>query len=161
MQWDSATNEPQVVCFWWFRFNFYLDRLDPNNVLEIEFQNKKQWRVSVSFSLQTWHSIACSWHPSDGLLCLIDLSSVLKGNQRYPESTYGPLTLGKSDTIPNTNAHASVSTLAIWERKLTSSEFQSLYTCMGIMPRKYHCSFCALHLFKWLNFTVTVVKAYI
>jgi hypothetical protein len=126
---------------------FHLDRIDPNNVLEIVFQNSaRQWRVSVSYSLQTWHSIACSWHPSDGLLCLIDLTIILKGSQKYPTSKFGALTLGKSSTIPNTFAHASVSSLAIWERKLTSSEFQSLYNCMGIMPRTYQWTFI---LYTW------------
>lgn len=107
-------------------------------MLEIEFQSGAlQWRVSVPFSLQTWHSVACSWHPSDGLLCFIDLSTVLKGKIRAAKSTFGSLTLGESRTVPNSFAHASVSSLTIWERQLTSSELQSMYSCMKIMSRMY------------------------
>ena len=139
LQVDHNQQRSVVNKFWIFLNNarpiFDLDRIDTNNVLEIVFQDKNQWRVSVSFSLQTWHWIACSWHPSDGLLCLIDLGTVLKGTLGAPRSTFSSLTLGKDAAIPNTNGHASVSSLAIWERKLTSSEFQSLYNCMKIKPR--------------------------
>ena len=121
-----------------FCSNLDLDRMNSSNVLEIEFQKSPlQWRISVPFSLQTWHSVACSWHPSDGLLCFIDLSMVLKGSLRAATSSFGSLTMGESSTIPNSAAHASVSSLTIWERTVTSSELQSLYSCMGIMPRMY------------------------
>ena len=109
-----------------------------DNELEIEFQNSvRQWRISVSLTVKEWHYIGCSWHPEEGLICLINIKTVLKGTEGAPVSSFGPFTLGMSTTVPNSFAHASFSDLAVWDKKLTTSDFQSLYYCSGVKPCKY------------------------
>ena len=106
-------------------------------MLEIEFQNSVlQWRVSAFITLQDWHHIGCSWHPIHGLTCLVDLSTMLKGNESIPLSRFGAFTLGMSTIVPKSFVNASFSNLAVWEKKLTSSDFQGLYHCAGLTPRK-------------------------
>ena len=112
--------------------------MNPHDYVEVEFQNaKQQWRLSLKVMLQTWHWIACSWHLSDGLLCLFDLTTKIKGTARYPGSRFGELTFGGSPVIPISFIDAAFSSFAVWERKMTVSEFQERYYCAGVKPSTF------------------------
>ena len=91
-----------------------------------------------SIYLFYWHHVAITWRPNEGLVALLDFKRKLQVTPLHSENTKdtnGELKAGSKSNLKN-SADVDLSNVAIWEKRLTSSEVQKIARCAGLTSGK-------------------------